>query len=282
MALHPAHRDMGGHRPAPPDLHHVAHPLRAGRLAHQTDRHPFLMQSHPVEQRLRAMQPVALLIAGDGQDNRAVGWRRLHKIHRCCDKCGNTGFHVTGPPSIDHALHDLAAKRVMPPRRPIAHRHHIGMAVEAKGAVGTAPPPAGKQVCDAFAVNPVAFKTGAFQNPLQQHQRPTLDRRHRRAADQIGGQGNGINRCHRCSPCHCQWLPRQTRTRNARPCCLPSFRLIFWSKTFHNGSRRGFDPPRLLFDPSGSGGYPPRLLPPISPQLWPARHQWQRRLRWRN
>ncbi len=79
MALLAIGLQVGGERPAPPDLHRVAHALGAGGLADEAMVHALAVRRHPVEDRGRAVDPVALLVAGDGDDEAAGGRRRARR-----------------------------------------------------------------------------------------------------------------------------------------------------------------------------------------------------------
>ena len=67
------------------------------------------------------------------------------------------------------------------------------MPVETEGPVRPLPPPTGEQVGHTATVNAGAGEPAFGQQVLQQDQRAAFDGRDGRAADQIGGQGDGIN-----------------------------------------------------------------------------------------
>ncbi|MPL88766.1 hypothetical protein SDC9_34793 [bioreactor metagenome] len=193
VALHARRLDPEGHRAAPADLHHLAHHLGAGRLAHQAHRHRLAGLGHPVEERAGAVAPRAFLVAGDREDHRALGRRLGHQIDRGGDEGRDARFHVGGAAAPEHAVMDLAAEGIMRPGRGIAHRHHVGMAVEAEG-LRPFRAPAGEEIGDAVAIDAGAGEASPAQHLFEQHERAPLARRDRGAADQIGGEFHGVER----------------------------------------------------------------------------------------
>ena len=193
MALHPLGLEEEGHRATAADLHHLAHLVRAGGFPHQTDRHRLALIHHPVQKRAGAIATHPLFVSGDGQNHGTFGRRLGHQIDGRRDESGNAGLHVGGAAAPHLAAMDLGTERVMGPGRRIAHRHHIGMAVEPE-SLGALVAPAREQVRDAVTVDPGAGEARGAQHPLEQLQRAALKRRDRGAADQIGAEFDGIER----------------------------------------------------------------------------------------
>ena len=155
--------------------------------------HPFALGCHPVEKRHGAIGGDVFLVAGDGQDHRAIGRGLADEIDGGGGEGGDAGFHVGRPTPIHPAVDHVGTKGIVGPGGEVADRHHIGMAVEAKAFVGPFGPPARVKIGDAAPVHPCAGKACAFQKLLQQHQRAALNRGDRGAADQVCRQGGGVD-----------------------------------------------------------------------------------------
>ena len=187
MALHTRCLDEECHRAAPPDLHHLPHLIGAGRLAHEANTHRLARLVHPIQKRPRAVHARAFFIACDRQDQRAC-WRRLaHEINRGRHKRRHARFHILRAAAPNYAIDLRAGEWRMSPCAHIACRHDIRMAIEPEG-VRALVTPARKQVRDAAPIHPRAGEPRPGQKPLQQHQRPALNRRDRGAADQLCSQ----------------------------------------------------------------------------------------------
>ena len=195
VALHAAHGEKGIQRTAATDLHHLAHLIRAGGFAHQADGHAFVVVLHPVQQSDRAVQRVAFFVTGDGDHDRAIWWGGLNKVHSRRNKGRDARFHIgrTTPPKL--AVFFLGSEGIDRPSRQIAHGHHIGMAIKAKAARMAFVTPTGEQVGDAATVDTGAGKARLGQHFFQQNKGAAFFWRDRGAADQIGGQCDGID-CH--------------------------------------------------------------------------------------
>mmetsp|Transcript_29712 Transcript_29712/g.58989 ORF Transcript_29712/g.58989 Transcript_29712/m.58989 type:complete len:401 (+) Transcript_29712:3728-4930(+) len=196
MALRPRHGNPSRHRPTAANLHHVAHAIRAGRLSHKAHTHRLARVAHIVQQGRRTIVSVAFLITGDGQYNGPIGGRLAHKVHSRCGKGGHARFHIGGAPAIHHPVFDLCAKGGHGPVGFDPDGYHIRMPVKAKGAPMSLITPPGKKVANAAPVRPCTIKPGTTQQIMQDIQRALIRRRDRGAADQIGGQLNGVNRGH--------------------------------------------------------------------------------------
>ena len=193
MALHAFGGEPAGHRSASADLHHLAHHVGAGGFADKAMRHPLALGRHPVEKRHGAVGGHVFLVAGDGQDHRAIGGGLAHKVHGGGGEGGDAGFHVGGAAAIHPAVDHLGTKGIAGPGGEIADRDHIGVAVEAKAFVSPFGPPAGVKIGDAAAIHAGAGKASAFQKVLQEDQRAALNRGDRGTADQVCRQGGGVN-----------------------------------------------------------------------------------------
>ena len=155
------------------------------------------MLHHPVEDRAGAVAAGSFLIPGYRQDHRAIGRRLADEIDGGGGKGRDAGFHVRRAAPPKDATLDHAAEGIARPGRRIAHRHDIGMAVEAEASRGTFRTPAGEKVGHAAPVRAVTVEPGGRKKTLQQHKRAALGRGDALAADQIGGQGDGIDGfCH--------------------------------------------------------------------------------------
>lgn len=104
------------------------------------------------------MLGLALLIAGDSQNDGSIGRGLAHKV----DGGGarrNARFHVGGPTAIHPAIDHMGTEGIMGPRRQITDRHHIGVAAEAKALVGPAAAPTGEKIADAATIHPDNSRT---------------------------------------------------------------------------------------------------------------------------
>src|SRR5262249_17028066 len=119
-------------RAAPADLDHVAEALRIGRLAEQAMIELFAARLRPGEQLHRAVDGDALLVAGDQERDRALGFAaaRGEMVEYGRDLAGNRAFHVDGAAAIENAVDDLGGERRLSPARRVAGRHDVGMAGE--------------------------------------------------------------------------------------------------------------------------------------------------------
>ncbi len=188
VALHALHGDVAGQRSATADLHHLAHFVRAGGFSHQAMGHPLAVEGHPVQDGNRPILALAFLVAGDGDDHRPVRGRVAHEVHRRRDEGRNPRLHVAGTAAIHEPIPDLGAEGIEPPGFGVAHRHHIGMPVEAKGPVRALLSPAGVKIGDPVAVHAGAGESRLRQEAFQKGDRSTLGRSDRRAADQLCSQ----------------------------------------------------------------------------------------------
>ena len=104
-------------------------------------------------------------------------------------------LHVDRAAAVQHAVGDVAGERRMRPRLGIAGRHHVGVAGEHQ--MRRARADAGVEVLDIGGArlgegHPVHGEARALQQRFEKAQRAAFRRRHRRAAQQIAGDGDGI------------------------------------------------------------------------------------------
>ena len=155
---------------------------------------------------------IALFIAGNCQNDGSVGRRVAHKIHRRRGKGRNTRFHIRRPTAPQLAILNGPSKWIARPVCRIPRRHHIGVAVEAKGPRMALVTPTGKEVRNTAPVRAVAGEAPGTQHFFKNGNRPRVRGGHTGAPDQTGGQVYGINGC----LCHPPSIPRRRRAIN--PC----------------------------------------------------------------
>ena len=190
VALPAGGGQLRGQRAAAADLDRLAHMRGAGRLADEAVVHALIVGGHPVEERDGAVGGVAFLVAGDRQDHAAARRAGGDEVDGGGREGGDAGLHVGGAATVEHAVLDGRGERVVAPGGSVAGRHHVGVAVEAERRAGRAP--AGEEVGDAAAVDADGAEAASRQPPVEQRQRPRLGRGDRGAADQRGGELDGI------------------------------------------------------------------------------------------
>ena len=196
MALFARHLEMRVHRPAPPDLDHVAHGLGASRLPHKADIHPLAVFGHIVQQRRGPVEGVALFVPGDRQHDGAIRRCVLHEINRRRDKGRHAGFHIRGAAAIHDAVFDLGSERGHRPIGLIPDGDHIGMAVKAERLGVALVAPAGKKVANAAPVHARTVEPSRAQHLFQHFQRTIVDGGDRGAAHQFCGEINRVETGH--------------------------------------------------------------------------------------
>ena len=183
--------EVRGQRAAAADLHGVAHALGAGRLADEAVVHALAVLGHPVEDRRGAVDAVALLVAGDGDDQAARdgGVSRTKSI-AAATQAATPDFMSAAPRPQRRPSAISPRERIVAPGGGVADGHDVDVAVEAED--GTLRPPAGEEVRDAAAVGAHGAEAGA-----REHTGDEVDRRagvggDRRAADERRGEVDGI------------------------------------------------------------------------------------------
>ena len=188
MPLHAGRGEIPGHRAAPPDLHHLAHAVRAGRFPHDAMVHPLAIRGHPLKDCDRAVFRVAFFIAGNRDRDRTF-WRGLADIiDRGGHEGSNAGFHIHSTAPIHPPVNDFSTKRIMGPVRKVTNRYHIGMSVETKHPPVASLAPARKQVADPAPIYALRRKSRIVQQLFQQHQRAAFFWCNRCTAHKIGRQ----------------------------------------------------------------------------------------------
>lgn len=112
-------------------------------------------------------------------------------------KGGQGALHVYSATADQHPVDDLRSEGVMAPGAGVAYGHHIGVSGEAQVRAGRAP--AGIEVFDLAKPHAAAVETQPGQFGLQDVHRPGVSGGHRRAADKVLGQADGIEAAH--DPC---------------------------------------------------------------------------------
>ncbi len=140
----------------------------------------------------------ALLVAGDEKGDRPLRPSAAgdEVIERGGERAGHGALHVDRAASVERAVDDLAGERRMAPSRRVARRHHVG--VPGEDEVRGCAADAGVEVFDrlraglgeGYAVN---LEACDLQHPLDEPERAAFRRGHRRAAQQVAGEGDGIH-----------------------------------------------------------------------------------------
>ena len=167
------------------------------RLAQHAMVELFAARGRPFQQLGAAVDRDAFLVAGDQERDRAfrLAAVRGEMIERRRDLAGDRALHVHRAAAVQHAAGDVARERRMRPRLGIAGRHHVGVAGEHQ--MRRARADAGVEVLDVGGAglgerHPVHGEARALQQRFEKRQRAAFRRRHRRAANQIAGDGDGI------------------------------------------------------------------------------------------
>ena len=199
MTLLAGHRQRAVERAAPADLDGVAQHGRIGRLAEQAMVEFFAALGGPCQELHRPVDGDALLVAGDEERDRArrpaaVGGKM---IEARCHRAGDGALHVDRAAAVERPRRDLAGKGRMGPVRLVAGRHHVGVAGEDE--VRRLAADAGIEVVDRRRAgfgegHAMSGKARVLQDPFKHAERAALRRRHRRTAQQLAGNGDGIGR----------------------------------------------------------------------------------------
>ena len=121
--------------------------------------------------------------------------RRGEMVERGGELAGDRALHVDGAAAEQHAAIDVAGERTVRPPRLVAGRHHVGVAGEHE--VRPAGADAGIEVLDVVGASfgkghALDGEAGTFQPIGEIAERTTFRRRHRRTAQEIAGEGDGI------------------------------------------------------------------------------------------
>ncbi len=192
MALDAGDGDVGGEGAATADLDRVAEGGDGGRLADEADSHGFALAVHPVEECHGPVGGVALLVAGDGQEDGGVGGQAGDHGGSGCGEGGDAGLHVGGAPAPELIVADLRAEGVDAPAGHVAGGDDVGMASEAEGPSGALGAGTGEEVGDAAPVDAGASKAGAGEDIFEEDERAGVERGDRGAADQRRREGERV------------------------------------------------------------------------------------------
>ena len=199
MALTAAHDQRAVERAATAGLDGVADRLDIARLAENAVIEGLAALGRPFQELHGAVDRDALFVAGNQQRERAplrLAAMRRKMIKGGGDKAGDAALHVDRAASEKLVAGDFAAERRMPPRPLVAGRHHVGMPGEDEVWLFAAD--AGVEVLDRRGAGlgesgAVHGKSGFAERILQISERAAIFRRHRTAADEIAGNGDGIS-----------------------------------------------------------------------------------------
>ena len=231
VALNARHGKPSRHTPAPPDLHHLAHLVGAGRLANKADIHALTHFLHMLKKRCCAVYGVALLIARNGEDHRTIRRCVLDKLDGSSGKGCNTRLHISRAAPPDHSVFFHRPERRHAPRGLVAHRHNIRVAIEAERLVRAPRPPARKKIAHLATVRTRALKARLGEQRFKQRECAALIRRYRSALYKRFRQLCRVYlRSHnfrlspfRCTQHYISWLLRRRKQQTAvnlpRLCC---------------------------------------------------------------
>ncbi len=144
MTLNACHGHMCGQRSARPIF--IASPNCRGRSVRRRGRRTLPRPRSPSSREARpcAVGRITLFVAGDGEHDGAIGRRGPDKVDGRRRKSGHARFHVGCAPAIEPAIPDFSAEGVRRSARRVRPRDHVGMAIEAEGAVRALAAPAAK------------------------------------------------------------------------------------------------------------------------------------------
>ena len=112
MALRPLDLEPHIDRAAAADLHHVAQPVHAGGFADETQVGLVALFAHETDQRPRAVDRGAFLVAGDDEADRSrLGGQSGDRG----DHAGDRALHVDRAAPPDLAVNDFCSEWVMCP-----------------------------------------------------------------------------------------------------------------------------------------------------------------------
>ena len=189
-------------RAAAADLDAVAEFLDIAGLAEHAMVEFLAARRRPLQQLDGAVDGNVFLVAGDQERDRAVAVSAgLAAVggeifqHRR-DAAGDAALHVDGAAPVEETVLDVARERAMGPCALVARRHHVGMS--GKGDVRGTVADTGIEIVDiggtGFAEgDAVHLEAGALQDILEHAERAGIGRGHRRAAEEIAGDGKGIS-----------------------------------------------------------------------------------------
>ena len=197
VALDAPDRDGSAQRPAPPDLHGVAEPVGARRLADQA---PVDALAAPAEGLHDPADPVhrrSLLVAGDEQRDGAVVLRvpvdeALEGGDHGCD----ASLHVGGAASVEAPVAERRLERRAAPLFEGTGRHHVGMSQQhQQRTVGPAPGPEIVHVGEGYRLRPEAERG---QSLGEDRLAAGVLGGDRGAANQLAREREGLRCAHRC------------------------------------------------------------------------------------
>ena len=201
VALHAVNMQRARLRAAAADLDAVAHHLDIAGLTDHAMIEFLSPCGGPFQQLDRAVDCDVFLVAGDEERNRtftvvlrlaAIG---CEIIENSGDAAGDPAFHVDGAAPIQKAVLHIARECAVFPGGFVAGRHDVGMSGKADmGRLGT---DAGIEVVDIGGArlrkgDAVHVEAGSLQDVLEDAERAGIRRRHRRAANQIAGNREGV------------------------------------------------------------------------------------------
>ncbi len=151
----------------------------------------------PLQQLDGAVDGDVFLVAGDQERDRALRLAAMRGQifqHRR-DAAGDAALHVDGAAPVEKAVLDVAGERAVAPGALVAGRHHVGMSGE--GDVRRAVADTGIEIVDIGGAglaegDAMHLEAGGFQDIFKHAERAGVRRRHRRAAQEIAGDGEGV------------------------------------------------------------------------------------------
>src|SRR5262245_4502153 len=151
----------------------------------------------PFEKLHRSVHRDAFLVTRDHERDRSF-WPPAvcgDVIERRGQRTGDRPLHVNGAAAVERAVGDLAGKRRVRPFRLVTWRHHIDVAGESKVRACRADARIevfnghGPGLCERNAMH---SKSCRFEHAFDHAERAGFRRCHRRAAQEIAGEGGGI------------------------------------------------------------------------------------------
>ena len=219
MALLAGDDQMAVERAAPADLDGVAERIHIARFAEDAVVEFFAALGGPLQQLGRAVDRNAFLVAGDQKRDRAFWLAAIGRevIEHGGERAGDAALHVHRAAAVKLVAGDLAGKRRMRPGLLVAGRHHVGVAGEHQ--VRRRRADAGVEIFHVVGARLVKRhamygEAGGLQCAFEKRQRAAFRRRHRPAAQQIAGNGDGVG-----------GHDRETQA----PSCIA--RRLFWLRT---------------------------------------------------
>ncbi len=196
MALLAGDGEVAVERAAAADLDGVAELFLVARLGQDAMVELLAMFGGPLQQLGRAVDRDAFFVARDQERDRTLGLAvLLEMVEHGGDRAGDAALHVDRAAAVKLAVVDLGRERRMAPARLVARRHHVGVAGDDEIGRFRAKPRievfdvGGARLAEGHAVD---GETGRLQRLFENAKRAAFRRRHRRTAQQVAGDGNGI------------------------------------------------------------------------------------------